>query len=276
MEDSALFLFVHGDEPRDRTWARLETRRRVGDEMLTPSDKMTLNAMTIMAGELEALLDAVPSLDAAYKDFERAIVEGNCLGRATLSARKKGAMYLKRLYGLDPADEMFRVFRKLWAAKREARPLLALQRAWVGDSLVRDSAEYFLKLNPGDAITTEATAKWLREKRGDRHSEANARTIARNLNSSWHQAGFVNGIAARSRKRPLATPENMVFALYLSHLDGCSGISLFETQMSALLDIPVEAMLPLAAAAGRMGLIGFRRIADVIEVGFDTLKGFRP
>ncbi len=244
--------------------------------MLALSNKMTLNAMTIMAVELETLLDAVPSPEASCADYEKAIIEGNCLGRATLSARKKGAMYLKRLYGLDPADEMFRVFHRLWSVKKEARPLLALQRAWVGDSLVRDSSEYFLKLNPGDAITPEATAKWLREKRGDRHSEANARTIARNLNSSWHQAGFVAGVISRSRKRPLATPENMVFALYLSHLDGCSGISLFETPMSALLDISVEAMLPLAAAAGRMGLIGFRRIADVIEVGFDTLKGFRP
>ena len=243
--------------------------------MLALSDKMTLNAMTIMAVELELLLDAVPSPEAAYEDYEKAIIEGNCLGRATLSARKKGAMYLKRLYGLDPADEMFRVFHRLWSAKKEAHPLLALQRAWVGDSIVRDSAEYFLQLNPGDAITPEATAKWLREKRGERHSEANARTIARNLNSSWYQAGFVAGTTSRSRKRPLATTENMVFALYLSHLDGRSGISLFETPMSALLDIPVEAMLPLAAAAGRMGLIEFRRIANVIEISFHELTGVR-
>ena len=237
--------------------------------MLVLSDKMTLNAMTIMAEELGTLFESVPSLSAGIEDFSRAILDDNCLARATFSARKKAMMYLKRLYLLDPSQPLYRLFRRLWTTRPDARPLLALQFAWVNDSLVRDSAEYFLSLHPGDSITPEATAEWLRLKRGDRHSEKCARSISRNLNSSWYQAGFIDGIATRTRKAVVPQVENVVFALYLGVESGLSGHSLFTSPMAALLDSSESSLVALAEIAARQGLLRFKHIGDVMEVSFD-------
>ena len=225
--------------------------------------------MTIMADELGILFEAVTSLDAGVEDYSRAILDDNCLARLTFSARKKAIMFLKRLYLLDPALPLFRLFRRLWAAKSEARALLALQFAWVNDSLVRDSAEYFLPLRPGDVITPEGTAEWLRLKRGDRHSEKCIRSIARNLNSSWYQAGFIDGILFRSRKTVIPQVENVVFALYLGIESGLSGHGLFTSPMAELLDSSESALIALAEQAARQGLLRFKHIGDVMEVSFD-------
>jgi len=225
--------------------------------------------MTIMADELGVLFEAVPSIDAGIGDYSRAILDDNCLARLTFSSRKKAMMYLKRLYLLDPSQPLYRLFRRLWTTRPDARPLLALQFAWVNDSLVRDSAEYFLSLRPGDSITPEATAEWLRLKRGDRHSEKCVRSIARNLNSSWYQAGFIAGIASRSRKTVIPQVENVVFALYLGIESALSGHGLFRSPMAELLDSSESVLIALAEQAARQGLLRFKHIGDVMEVSFD-------
>ena len=80
---------------------------------------------TLMLQELETLLAAVPA-DAPAKTYRAAIVEGNVLGKRTLSTRKETASRLTALHGLDPTKPLFRVLRRLWDVDPTAHPQLAL------------------------------------------------------------------------------------------------------------------------------------------------------
>lgn len=240
---------------------------------LVLSDSTTVNARTIMVAEIEALLDAVPGFGVTFDDYRRAVLEENCLNKATLGARVKSAMYLRRLYRLDFSDAVYCVFHMLWARSKEARPLLALQQTWIADRLVRASADYFVSLKHGDEVTPEKTSAWMKSHCGDCYSDASLRSIGRNLNSCWCQAGFVEGVSKRTRRNAVVMPENVVFAMYLGYLDGKDGAGLFETRMAALLDVSGVQMIALAETAARQGLIKFKHIADVMEIGFEPLTG---
>jgi len=226
-----------------------------------------------MVAEIEALLDAVPGYGEPFDDYQRAIVDENCVNKPTLGSRKDAVNRLRRLYGLDFADPVYCVFHKLWARSKEARPLLALQRTWITDQLVRASADYFVQLKMGDEVTPEKTSAWVKSHYGTYYSDASVRSIGRSLNSCWYQAGFVEGVSSRTRRNAVVTPENVVFAMYLGYLDGKDGAGLFETKMAALLDVSGVQMITLAETAARQGLIKFKHIADVMEIGFEPLTG---
>lgn len=243
------------------------------ERILILSDSTTVSARTIMVAELEALLDAVPGFGVTFDEYQRAILEDNCVNKPTLGSRKDAVNRLRRLYGLDFSDQVYCVFHKLWSRSKEARPLLALQRTWITDQLVRASADYFLSLKPGDEVTPEKTSTWVKSHYGNYYSDASVRSIGRSLNSCWYQAGFVEGVSQRTRRNAVVTAENVAFAMYLGYLDGKDGAGLFETRMTALLDISGTQMITLAEVAARQGLIKFKHIADVMEIGFEPLIG---
>ena len=246
------------------------------DRRLILSESTTVSARTIMVAEIEALLDAAPQFGVPFDDYQRAIMEENCVSKPTLGSRKDAVNRLRRLYGLDFSDPVYCVFHKLWSRSKETHPLLALQRTWITDQLVRASADYFLTLKPGDEVTPEKTAAWVKARYGNYYSDASVRSIGRSLNSCWYQAGFVEGVSKRARRNAVVMPENVVFAMFLGYLDGKDGAGLFETRMASLLDVSGIQMITLAESAARQGLIKFKHIADVMEIGFEPLTGALP
>src|SRR5262245_24962812 len=83
---------------------------------------------TIMLGELQTLLGLLPSA-ASRVDYRLAIIRENLLSKKTLATRRLTAKYLAELYALDPRIPIFRIFRQLWDADSDVRPLLALMCA---------------------------------------------------------------------------------------------------------------------------------------------------
>ena len=69
----------------------------------------------------------------------------------------------------------------------------------------------------------------------DRFSPASLKSFAQNVNGSWTAAGFLNGRLRKTRSVPLVTPVNVVFCLFLGHLEGLSGQRLFTSQWMNLL-----------------------------------------
>lgn len=86
------------------------------------------SSRTMMLLDLTALLAAVPS-GAARNDFNRLIVEENCLGKRTSSNRWLTARHLADLYGLDERLVVFRLLRFFWKLDAPAQPMLALLSA---------------------------------------------------------------------------------------------------------------------------------------------------
>ena len=92
-----------------------------------------------MFAELGATLAAVTE-GGSREDYAAAIIDGNCLGKATAATRRLTNQRLGELYGLDRGIPLFRVLRRLWSADPVGRPLLALQCAIARDPLLSHSS----------------------------------------------------------------------------------------------------------------------------------------
>ena len=74
--------------------------------------KGTHTSRTMMLEELTELLRTVPA-SGSRADYESAVVEENCLGKATTSNRRLTLQRMSELFGLDPDVPLFVVLRRL-------------------------------------------------------------------------------------------------------------------------------------------------------------------
>lgn len=227
---------------------------------------------TIMVSELSDLFSYSPHKDISSVEYTRAIIEDNCLSKISMSARKLTAAYLKELYSLDITNPVFSLFRYLWEKDPQSRNMLAIQYVYLNDSIVRNSASFFLACPADSLVTTENTLCWVEKQYGTRFSAVSACSIAKNLNSSWHQAGYLKGVRPRLRVKNSPTVANVVFALYLAFLSNKRGMGLFENEFSSLLELSSEDLFTLTESAARQGYLVFRHLGDVVDVRFPAFE----
>lgn len=232
--------------------------------------KGTHTSRTMMLEELTAVLAAAPE-GASREEYAAAIVEGNCLGKATTATRRLTNQRLGELYGLDPRVPIFRVLRRVWSIDSLGRPLSALQCAIARDPLLASTVAPVLALTPGSDLQRDAIRAALREAVDERLSEATLDKVIRNVASSWEQAGHLVGRTFKKRALVRATPGSVAFGLYLGHAVGFRGASLFATGWVSLLDCTPIAARDLAIEAKRIGLIDLRIAGDVVDLALDRL-----
>jgi len=75
------------------------------------------------------------------------------------------------------------------------------------------------------------------------------------------------------RTQASPTVGSAAYALLLGYLAGARGQGLFSSEYAGLLDCPPEKTVELAEEASRKGWIVFKRVSDVVEVGFPNLIG---
>jgi hypothetical protein len=229
----------------------------------------------MMLAELGDLLAVVPE-GGARGDYLAAILEGNALGKATISGRRLSGQRLGELYGLDPALPLFRVLRRLWDFDVPGRPLLALLCALARDPLLRASADAVLRLAPDEELVRGRVLADLRDSTGSRLNDAILDKVARNTASSWSQAGHLEGRVRKLRRLVNPTPGAAAFALWLGALDGLSGEELLRTPWARVLDRGPNALLDLALRAKQLGLLHARAGGGVVEIdprSLDPLVG---
>ncbi len=228
----------------------------------------THTARTIMLNELSDLLEWVSDANATQRTYLKAIVEENCLQKQSISNRKISARHLIDLYSLDPSIGVFRALRYMWDRDVKARPLIAFLCACTRDAILHNVAMNVLNLPLNTSITSEDTETWINEIYLDRFSKVTLRTLAKNVNSTWTQAGYLNGKVNKIRVKSIVTPGSIAYALFLAYLSGARGTELFEAKYVKLLDCSMHDAISLAQEASRRGWIAFNRIGDVIDIRF--------
>ena len=223
-----------------------------------------------MLDELGAVLAAAPEA-ASREDYAEAIVDGNCLGKATTATRRLTNQRLGELYGLDLRIALFRVLRRLWSTDAPGRPLLALQCAVARDPLLAATVSPVLALAAGSDIQRDAIRAALRRDVAERLSDATLNKVIRNVASSWEQAGHLVGRTFKRRALVHATPGSVAFGLYLGYAVGFRGAALFATAWVSLLDCTPVAARDLAIEAKRIGLIDLRIAGEVVDLVLDRL-----
>ncbi len=225
------------------------------------------SARTMMLAELSTLLSKSKP-DATHAQLVSDIVDYNALDKPTTKARQLTARHLTDLYALDPKVPIYRVFRLLWDAEPEGRPILALLLALARDPILQKSKRFILNLPIGKMITREDTEQELRRIYGDRLSASSIRSYAQNINGTWTQAGYLKGRIKKVRQRAQVTPTSLVFALFLAYLEGATGERLFSSSWAKLLDQSDDRLHELAQVASHRGLLIYRRSGGVTEVRF--------
>lgn len=223
-----------------------------------------------MLEELSTVLVATPE-GSSREHYAAAIVEGNCLGKATAATRRLTNQRLGELYGLDSRMPLFRVLRRIWSIDVPGRPLLALQCAIARDPLLAATVSPVLGLAPGSDLPRDTIRAALREAVDERLSDATLDKVVRNVASSWQQAGHLVGRTFKKRAAVRATPGSVAFGLYLGHAVGFRGAPLFATGWISLLDCTPASARILAIEAKRIGLIDLRIAGEVVDLVLERL-----
>ena len=228
----------------------------------------THTARTIMLRELTMLFEYIVHQDATTNDYLNAIIEDNCLHKRSVSNRHITAKHLVELYALDNRVPIFRALLYLWNRDETSRPLLALLCAFARDSILHDTAHHFIAALPSTQITRQDTEQWVNDMEPGRFSKVTLSSTAKNLNSSWTQAGHLVGRVEKTRVTNQAGPGAITFALLLAYLSGFRGVQLFRTEYVKILDCSEHEAITLAQNASQKAFLTFKKISDVVEVQF--------
>ena len=227
---------------------------------------------TIVVPALQLLLAEVGTR-ADAPDYERAALEENVLGKDTIESRRRTLRYLRELYVLRADSLLFRALGDLWKDDPAGQPVLAGLCALARDPVFRASAQAIFDAEPGEEVTSADLAEAVAKSFPDSYSDATLAKIGRNTFSSWEQTGHLYAVArtTKVRRRAVCTPAATALALFLGHLEGVAGASLFDTVWARALDQPRAHLIDLAVAASQRSLIDFRHSGGITEVKFTEL-----
>jgi hypothetical protein len=227
---------------------------------------------TIVVPALQLLLAEVGTRSSAV-DYEHAVLEDNVLGKDTIEARRRTMRYLRELYVLRDDSLLFRALGDLWNDDPSGQPLLAGLCALARDSVFRASAVAIFDSDPGDEVLSADLADAVGKSFPESYSDATLAKIGRNTFSSWEQTGHLEAHArtTKVRRRAVCTPSSTAFALFLGHLEGVAGASLFDTVWVRALDQPRAHLIDLAVVASQRSLIDFRHSGGITEAKFTEL-----
>jgi hypothetical protein len=230
----------------------------------------THTSKTMMLPELRLLLAAAPG-SVSVRDYARAVIEDNALGKSTTATRKKTLVMLRQLYGLSGEIPIFTVMRGLWTEDPAAQPFLALLCAIARDPLLRATSQKVLALQPGEATGPADLAAEVASAFPNRYKPGTLHHIGQNTGASWVQSGLLRGRGRKERVRARAVPIAAVYALYLGHLAGLAGPALFTSIWAELLDGDPSSVRGLAEVAARAGWLEYASSGGMTVIGFRHL-----
>ncbi len=190
----------------------------------------------MMLYELKLLLDYVGNSDAPRKQYIEAIVDDNCLKKSSVSNRKITARHLSELYALDPSIAVFRALRYFWERDVESRDHISLLCSCARDSLLYHTAAKIVELPIGSLLTRETTEQWIEQLAPGRFSKVTRSSIAKNINSTWTQAGYLSGKVEKSRTVSPPAAGATAYALFLAYVSGYRGTELLQSAYVKALD----------------------------------------
>jgi hypothetical protein len=219
----------------------------------------------MMLEELSLVLD-LDSPNQSKHTYRTAILDQNLLGKPTRTTRLRTAKRLSELYALDPSCPLFRLLRHYWNVDQAGRPMLAFLTAAARDPLLREMTPYVLHFPIGASVESEQVAKQLGENYPGRFQATTERSTAKNLASSWTQAGHLQGKVRKKRTRPRVTPVVLTYAVSLGFLCGLRAKMLLHSIWTDLLDRSPAELRDLAFQASSQGWLNYKAAGDVVEI----------
>lgn len=230
----------------------------------------THSSRTIMLSELSSLLASTLPGDS-YENLREAATTHNAVRKSSAAGRNKTFRHLREFYALNIDVPIFSALRKLWDVRPEERPLLAMLCASARDPVLRTSGAFVLSLPYGLGVAKTDLEAYLSEQFPRRYSETVLPRTVRNILSSWTQSGHLEGHLVKKRKRAMAGPASITYALCLGYLCDLRGEALFDTPWTRILDCSISDIYTYAAEASARGLITYKRAGGIVDVDVTSL-----
>jgi hypothetical protein len=224
-------------------------------------------ARSMMLTELSALFAALPP-DADPGAYREAIVTENRLGKPTASSRTKTLSHLVELYGLDPAQLLFRSLRQLASESPRELPLLAMLCAYARDPQLRHSFEMIGALAEGEVLPRERMEQHFEEGFPGRFSKVMKKSLSQNVNTTWTHCGHLSGRAKKVRSLPTPGWAASTYAMLLGYLLDFRGEILLESVFGRLVNATPQTLLGHLSTASARGWLRLRHAGGIVEIDF--------
>ena len=225
---------------------------------------------SMMFHELTDLLASTP-LDAEHAQYQQAVLDGNALGKATASGRRRSWDHLRDLYGLDPKLALFRCLRQLGRASRVDLPSLALVCVFCRDAQLRHSFELIRKLQPGEVLARARMEEHLEAGYPGRFKPSVLASLAQNVNTTWTVSGHLSGKVKKVRRFPQPSAAGAAYAMLAGYLLGLRGARLFASPFSPLVGLDEADVPSYLSMARNHGWLGYKAAGNVVEIDFHGL-----
>jgi hypothetical protein len=223
---------------------------------------------SLMTADLATVINYIQDRTAEFEAYNNAIIEENCLGKESLKNRMITTKNLKQLYGLDASFPVWTALRFLYDKDPESLPLLALLCALGRDKLLRASQPFILAKEHGVIVPRSETEQFFDELYPGRFSPVMLKSLAQNINGSYTLTGHFVGRTKKIRSKPKATTASVVYAVYLSTLQGVRGLSLLSSNFIKILELNTGQTIEHLQIASQKGWVNLKYMGEVIEVNF--------
>jgi hypothetical protein len=148
-------------------------------------------------------------------------LDQNVFNKKSASGVDKTKGYLLRLYDFDRKASAFKALEYFWSiCDTDEKPVIGLIYAINKDYLLAESIEVVSSSKYGEKVNIELFEANITKYHPNKYSHNTLRSLAKNLASSWKQAGFITGKVKNIRTQPEISYKVVAFAMFLSFLVG--------------------------------------------------------
>jgi hypothetical protein len=220
-----------------------------------------------MYAELERVMEY--SID---KDNFLESLQQNVTGKKSNSGIDKTANYLKQLYGFDNRDPLFVAFKYFWKmAESYERPQMAFIYAVTRDDLLAESIGVLQNVIPGNKAAIELFEENIEKYHPNKYTVNTRRSMAKNIASSWKQAGFIEGKVKNIRIEPDISCRVACFAFLLAYLEGYRADFIWNSTVVSALCLSEQKLRELAIECSRRDLMQYQHAGSVTVLNFTGL-----
>ncbi len=206
------------------------------------------------------------------KDSYLESMNNNVFGKKSQDGIKKTGSFLTQLYGFDVSSDYFKAFKYFWLeCDLEEKALISFVFALKNDYLLQESISVVANRISGDKVSIELFTENLEKYHPNRFSQNTISSVAKNIASSWKQAGFITGKVKNIRTEPEITYRVVSFAMLLAFIDGLRGDFIFQNNCILSLCISENKIRELAVEASKRDFMQYQYAGSVTSISFDSL-----
>lgn len=224
-------------------------------------------ARTIMFLELSKVMDFSTEFDNYQESMSN-----NVFGKKSQDGIKKTSGFLTQLYGFNISNAEFKAFKHFWLdCNQEERALISFVFAFSNDYLLQESNFVVSNLKAGEKVAIESFMNNIEKHHTNRFTKTTTHSIAKNIASSWKQAGFITGKVKNIRSVPEITYKVVAYAMLLSYLNGERGDFIMQSKSVNALCLTESKLRELAVEASKRDYLQYQYAGSVTAISFDNL-----